>query len=559
MYFLCVISGPSLGAEWDVPEGDLVAGRDLQNPICIPDLHVSRRHFLLSRRGNTISIRNLSRTNGTFVNGNEVTEASLLAVGDRIMVGETLMELSARESISDSSISLGDDGNSTVAWLPESEEKAARENINLTVNARDNDILRITDAGSDLERLRKASRQLQLLQRMSNDLVSEFDPKKLMPMLLERIFEVIPADRGYVFLRESGSDKLMLQASKQRGSATPPAEVQVSYTLVMRALAEKIGILSADTLSDDRFKDQGSIILAGMKSVMCVPILHDEETLGLIHLYSTSAAQQLSEDDLRLLTMIANQAAISIRNARLREQVVSEETIRASLSSYVSPQLLERIVRQEITIESAAKQVEVSVLFADIRGFTRLSEGLTPNQVMELLNNYCNTMARIVFEHNGLIDKYIGDAIMAVFGSPEPEPRHAFRAVECAVAMQQAARMLAIQGQPVLIGVGVHTGEVVQGNVGHQRMMQFTAVGDTVNTASRLCSAAGPGQVIISEATAIHMGPPPYFISPNKPLELKGKSAPLNTFEVKVPSAAFAPERAGSTANPTSTSKQLGS
>src|SRR5690606_11604965 len=154
----------------------------------------------------------------------------------------------------------------------------------------------------------------------------------------------------------------------------------------------------------------------------------------------------------------ANQAAIAVRNARFRQQIVAEETTRAVLGSYVPPQLLERIISGELTMDSAAQQVEATILFADIRGFTRLSEGLAPQQVMDLLNNYCERMAKIVFEHNGLIDKYIGDAIMAVFGAPEPDPRHAQRATECALAMQKEARALSVDGQPVYIGVGVHTG-----------------------------------------------------------------------------------------------------
>jgi len=539
MFRLRIIHGNNTGTEWELPEGDTVAGRDLQNGICIPDLHVSRRHFQISRRGPSLMVKNISRTNGTFVNGEEIVEKPLYG-GDRILVGETLMEVFGspfEEEPASSSLSISQDGHSTVAWMPADEERVARDNINYTVNARDTDILGI-ERENDLQRLRVASKQLQLLQDLGNTLVTEFDTRKLLEILLDRIFEMMPTDHGYIFLREGDGDRLNLHAARERGkpSGTQPTNIQVSYTLVSRALNEKIGVLSADTLSDDRFKNQGSIIMSGILSAMCVPLVFGDETLGLIFLDSRSVGSQFTEDDLRFLTMIGNQAAISLRNARLREQVVSESTIRAALGSYVSPQLLDRIVRGEITLESAAQQVEVSVLFADIRGFTRLSEQLSPQEVMGLLNTYCSMMARIVFEHNGLIDKYIGDAIMAVFGSPEPEPRHAQKATECAIAMQQAARTLTVRGQPVFIGVGVHTGTCVQGNVGHQSMMQFTAVGDTVNTASRLCSASGPGQITVSAITRATIGPSALNFVAMPPVALKGKANELEVYQVAVPS-----------------------
>jgi adenylate cyclase len=426
-------------------------------------------------------------------------------------------------------------------WLREDIEKQADENINYTVNARSTDILGIEEAGIEIEALRGAARRLQMIQDFSNTLVSEFDIKKLMQLLLDKIFEVIPGDRGYIFSIDQEKDMLVLQAAAEKGAAEPPTDIQISHSLVRRALDEKIGILSADTLSDERFKDQGSIILSGMRSAMCVPLIFADEALGIIHLDSKSMANQFSQDDLKMLTLIANQAAISIRNNSLREQAVKDRTVRASLSSYVSPHLLDRILSNEINIDSAAQQVEVSLLFADIRGFTALSEELEPADVMELLNQYCGKMANIVFEHNGSIDKYIGDAIMAVFGSPQPEPDHARRAIECGIAMQQAAKDLSVGARPVYIGVGVHTGACVQGNLGGSGMIQFTAVGDAVNTASRLCSAAKPGQVIISADTLAEANAVDFQIDPMPPIELKGKSQPMEVYQVRVPGHSSVP------------------
>lgn len=523
---LIVRHGVNEGLEWELGEQPTVVGRDLRNQVCLTDLRVSRRHFQVEKQGGRFVARNLSATNGTFIAG-EAIDTHVLSDGDEITIGDTVIAFVGAPSSSVLKLA----GDDTVMWMANEDDAAAEQGINYTISMRESSVRRFAESETDMQRLRALTDRLALLQELSNTLIQEVDERRLLEQVMDLIMTVIRADDAYVFLMDEEHERLMPIAARHRRPGVADENMQISRSLVHRAVNEKIGILSADTLSDERFKDQGSIILSGIRSALCVPMVVSDEVLGIIHLDCKTAVHQFSQDDLKLLTMISNQAAVSLRNARLRDRVVAEQTQRQMLSQYVSPHLVDRLLKEGFNEASRARTVRVSVLFADIRGFTKLSEKLAPERVMELLNSYCKTMADIVFRHNGSIDKYIGDCVMAVFGSPEPEPEHARRAIECGLAMLAAAERLEVDGQPVRMGVGVHTGDCIQGNIGTESMLQFTCVGDTVNTASRLCGVAGPQQVVVSEATlgecrasfdAEALGEVP----------LKGKTEPLRTYRI---------------------------
>ncbi|MBW2712978.1 MAG: adenylate/guanylate cyclase domain-containing protein, partial [Deltaproteobacteria bacterium] len=153
---------------------------------------------------------------------------------------------------------------------------------------------------------------------------------------------------------------------------------------------------------------------------------------------------------------------------------------------------------------------EVTILFVDIRRFTRLSEGMNAGDVVSLLNDIFQRITNCIHHNNGTIDKFIGDSVMAYFGAPVPQPDHPVNAVSAAMDIQQAIeeRNAALQDKPdgpvdVDLGIGIHTGHVIVGNIGCDRRMDFTAIGDAVNVAHRLEKLAAPGQILISEAVQL--------------------------------------------------------
>jgi len=234
-----------------------------------------------------------------------------------------------------------------------------------------------------------------------------------------------------------------------------------------------------------------------------------------------------SRDELGTLTESFNQMARSLRE---------KEMIKRAFTRYVAREVVEEVLKDPEQLGLTGERREVTVLFCDIRGFTSLSERLTPEQVVSLLNEFYTLMIETTFKHDGTLDKFIGDAVMAVFGAPIAHPDHALRAVRTAVAMQSGIAELnerrAGQGkEPILIGIGVNLGEVVAGTVGTEDRMEYTVIGDSVNLAARLESNAKPGRILISEHTYVRVQDHVKAL-PLGSLKVKGKEEEVEVYEL---------------------------
>ena len=210
------------------------------------------------------------------------------------------------------------------------------------------------------------------------------------------------------------------------------------------------------------------------------------------------------------------------------------ERMEKAFGVYVSGQVLERIRAQHGAAEIPAALREASVFFADIRGFTAMSEKLSPGQVVAILNRWFERVVAIVSDYDGYLNKFVGDAVVVVFNGPIDQPDHAARAARCAMELQkEALRMNAARAFPEIgelrVGIGVATGPMVCGNVGGSRQMEYTVIGDTVNLASRLTSKAETGEVLVAEATA-RAAELPYTAL--EPVQLKGKEQPVTPCRV---------------------------
>jgi class 3 adenylate cyclase/DNA-binding NarL/FixJ family response regulator len=224
---------------------------------------------------------------------------------------------------------------------------------------------------------------------------------------------------------------------------------------------------------------------------------------------------------------------------RMHAAVVEQAASRRTLASFVPSQLVDRLAAHpETAIEP--QEVEVSVLFSDIRGFSTLAERLPAREVATIIGRHLSAMAEVVLEHGGTIDKFQGDAVMAVFGAPEPQPDHAERALICAVAMQARQSELNLGGWgadiPTLgVGIGVNTGLVIAGTVGGGGRLEYTVVGDAVNVAQRLQSEAEGGEIVASASTVA--AAPHIPTEPIGPRQVKGRAEPVEVFRVHPTSA----------------------
>jgi adenylate cyclase len=224
---------------------------------------------------------------------------------------------------------------------------------------------------------------------------------------------------------------------------------------------------------------------AGVKSILSVPINVREKTLGVITLYNKGTGAFDSRDE-RLVSSLAAQTAMMVENAEITED---KRRLRETFQRYVSEEVLNLILTCSGTTPLKGTRAVISVLFADIQNFTSLVEGMDPREVVTLLNHFLSPMVEIVLRHRGTLDKYTGDGIMALYGTPVQVEDHAERALSSALEMVSTLKGLQAHSQlpeGLKVGIGIHTGEAVVGNIGSMRRMEFTAIGDAINTAARL-------------------------------------------------------------------------
>jgi adenylate cyclase len=349
-----------------------------------------------------------------------------------------------------------------------------------------------------------------LLQR-SRKLNTGHDFDELLSTIMDSIFQVIDADHGFVALLGDKPDELIPKVVKYRTAAPDQRsqELRVSRTIVNKVVKEKMSVLTSNAMEDDRFGGAKSLFMQNIRSVMSVPLWRKDEIIGIIQVDTFRLSNKFTKADLDLLTTISNQMAMVIEQANLNEKIRREAMARNRLERFHSPEVVEMIISgggEEVDEEAlmAPKEKNVTVLFTDIVSFTPLSERLAATEVSILLNHYFRRMTDIIFDYNGTLDKYIGDAIMAVFGAPIERENDAERAIMAALEMRKSLFQMMETVEPDRkfdIRLGINSGKVVAGNLGSPKRMDYTVIGDTVNTASRLESIGEPNQILIGENT----------------------------------------------------------
>jgi adenylate cyclase len=267
-----------------------------------------------------------------------------------------------------------------------------------------------------------------------------------------------------------------------------------------------------------------------------VPLLTEGQIKGLLFLDTRERTHAFSEKDLKILSAVASQAAIALENADLAKKIEAEAVTRAELSRFLSPQVAEMVVSGKVELLRQGRLAEVTVLFADIRGFTTFSESEQPQSVVAMLNRFFTAMAEVIFKHEGNLDKFIGDCVMAVWGPPTPHDDDPARALKAALEMQEKVELINEEREasglpPISVGIGVNTGQAVVGYMGSAERHEFTAIGDSVNTASRLCGVAKGGEILAADLTVRRAGE--QFEVDRLPLtHVKGKEKAIVTFRV---------------------------
>ena len=511
--------------------GGVVLGRSPDCDIVIKDFGVSRHHAKVLVDGEECRLVDLKSKNGTHVNGVAVLEA-ILNDGDQVALGKFILQFRRtldEKVVLDEQKPLLEEAGTVIRSVGELQKylgveppKSKSDTHLPTTASRTVPDLEVAD-------IEKTNHILRSLSALAKALITA-QPEEVEGRVMDTVFEHIPVDRGFLMLYDDDGN-LKPRVVKYRHGGDE-GKITISKTIADRVVKDRVAILTSDAQIDPRFASGDSIRFHGIRSAMCAPLWRGDKVIGIIHIDSPMASNTFGEADLELLSALGNYAAIAIEQASLNKKIQQEKVRRERFEKYFSPRVAERIMSEG---EKEVQELEVTVVFADIVGFTPMAEKMEPQEVGQLLNEYFSRMADVVLEYDGTLDKFIGDCIMAVFGAPYPQEDHAERAVRVALEMRRRLTDLnkeLAKDPPIEMRMGINSGKVVAGPIGSHKRKEITVLGDTVNIASRIESmVAKAGQVVVGERTQ-ELVKDSFELKDLGTVTLKGKKKAIRAFQV---------------------------
>ena len=489
---------------------EFVIGRQAsqyQPDLCLNlDLSVSPKHFRWWCDGDVWWISKLPGTGLLQVNGEDVSGAIKLRAGDVIRVGKCLLEW---EPVAEIPASFNaDTGNQSVKVkaAPKAAPPAEPDpmapiltaggtpaGIGVQMDARSSEPIAFDITRAD------AQPRISNLFELPNEIAQVEDLKELCRLTLKKALKVIPgAEKGVFFSYERATETLALRASVP--SENPP----ISENLIMRAVADGNGFIwhyQTGMRNPAIPKNDGTY-------GMFAPMVWNDEIMGVISVESETADNPFVEDDLRYLMAVAHYAAAAVSNNLLKADLRQQNEIQERLLANFSKPLRKTLVSKARAgrLVPGGSRSTVTLLLSDLRGYTATSTDMTPEETVEMLNDYYAELVGVVMDYQGTIDKFIGDAILAVFGSPEADPYQHVNALRAAAVMQESMKVVNARRRDAgkrfcELGIGVHSGEVLHGFIGSEERLEFTVIGDAVNRTARLCDGAEAGAILVSPET----------------------------------------------------------
>lgn len=498
-------------------------GRHPDNTVQVLDRIVSKEHCRITRgAGGEYTLRDVGSLNGSYVNGQRVATEQQLSSGDQLTLGNTVLRFEDDEQ----EASAPELRN--VTMMPGQVQSQVRSRVDAAAHFQP--VAEVTN----MESLKADYEKLRVAHELSQKLSVGTDLSELLQKIIDETFALIRADRAVILLNDKETNKLVPRFVRQKREGE---EIRLSSSILEEVQNNKKAVLSSDAMVDERFKAAKSIIMQGIRSTMCVPLLFGDELLGAMHMDSMLTTNAFTEKDLQLFQGIATQAAIAIQNHLLAKNIEEQASTRAQFERLLSPNLVDQIVKGQLALDQAGTEKEVTMLFADIRGFTSMSERHPPEEMVKTLNEYFEVMVDVLFRHGGTLDKYVGDEIIGLFGAPVSQEDSPGRAVRCGLEMQKALEEFnrvreSNDLEPIKVGIGINTGTVIAGAIGSSRTLQYTVIGDAVNIASRLCSVAKADEVIVSEFTMQRVEDK-VLVDECEPVRVKGKSKPLKIYRAQ--------------------------
>jgi adenylate cyclase len=540
----------------------ITVGRGNANDLVLNDSSVSRFHAVIKLKENSIFVADRGSTNGIILNEKRIKQETELKGGDTALVGRYSLRL---EDLDEKGIQVRrGQWPSTLNQIIQgrSDRATLARNAEISSSA-------LTDLAGRVKKLERENYLLTVLYEAGKALNSKLALEHICEQVISLACLIEGVERGFVMLfDESGEvvrqsdvryrdsenagsrpstpahaaparpaipDRAKAARSGSPGAGGPGPEIILSKSVLELIRAEKQPILIEDANADERFSGSESLKISGLRSAMCAPLLGKDRLFGILYVDNLEKASAFTQEELNVFALVAAQAGAAIDNTVAHEKIAQQSLQRSALERFLSPEVAEMVVANP-DIRLGGVNQEVTVMFADIRGFTPMSENLEPSRVVEILNEYFTRVTDVIFDNGGTLDKYIGDAVMAVFGAPISKGKDAANAVNSAIQIQRLLielnRDAAARKWPELrVGIGINTGNAIAGNIGSPRRLDYTVVGDVVNTAQRLMANATGAQILISESTAKKLGKS-FDMERLPELKVKGRSEAVPVFSV---------------------------
>lgn len=483
----------------------ITVGRGNANDLVLNDSSVSRFHAVIKLRDNSIFVADRGSTNGIVLNDKKISKETELQNGDVAVVGRYTLRL---ENVDEEGIQVRrGEWPSTLNHIMRGREEQASLPRSSNIPSSE-----LTDLAGRVKKLERENYLLTVLYEAGKALNSKLALEHICEQVVSLACLIEGVERGFVMLFDEKGEVLRQSEVRYRDPASSESRPQIilSKSVLELIRKERQPILIDDVSADERFNASESLKISGLRSAMCAPLVGKDQLFGILYVDNLEKASAFTQEELNVFALVAAQAGAAIDNAVAHEKIAQQSLQRSALERFLSPEVVEMVVANP-DIRLGGINQEVTVMFADIRGFTAMSEDMEPGRVVEILNEYFTRVTDVIFDNGGTLDKYIGDAVMAVFGAPISKGNDAANAVTSAIQIQRLLvelnRDAAAREWPELrVGIGINTGSAIAGNIGSPRRLDYTVVGDAVNTAQRLMTNAAGGQILISESTAKKLG-----------------------------------------------------
>jgi adenylate cyclase len=572
-----IINGPGyFDTAYDLPEGVTHMGRADENDIVLSGDLVSRKHARIHVKGDALSVEDLGSRNGSKINGEVLTGTRDVKAGDLLQVGENTLAIRQPSTVENAATEMVDLGmGGAVKRFGRGIDIASA--VILSKDVRDSVVMRVldniapfnpsslpfSDSGavaversptSELEipsdgpsgpsstgehtpktAMPIAFHSLLLLYRAAERLASAPTLAAFLEDVTDKVMERVGATTAVVMLRHHSG--VMVPQTVRHGGKLKTGEVPVSDAIVDAAIEKGAAIAVANVRDDSRFAERESVVLYGVDQVLCIPVGTHAPFNGVLYLNRVGVSEEPVEDLLDVSTAVAQLIDSGVQKFSAIGQSSGDERLKIALERFHPPAIVERRLvelKKKGGKPTLLEEKQVTVLCADLHGFTALAQKLEPVRTLELLNEFYERATRILFSFEGTVDKFMGDSVLALFGAPYSKGDDALRAVRSAMALKaEWAKFMAKRPprEKCELKLGLNSGKVLAGTIGGELRLDYTAIGEPVNLATWLCQSANPAQVLITGKTLALIGAR-FDVTPLGERALQGSKSRTSVFEV---------------------------